>query len=61
MATKAVNAKSKRFDVRVPREVADSVDKLREDGESIGQFVVTALQGEIKRRLRRKKSETPEE
>ncbi|HDC2658242.1 TPA: hypothetical protein O7142_000575 [Salmonella enterica] len=62
MATKAVNAKSKRFDVRVPHEIADSVDKFREDGESIGQFVVTALQGEIKRRQRRKaKADAPEE
>lgn len=62
MATKSVNAKSKRFDVRVPHRIAESVEELREEGESTGQFVVAALEGEIKRRQRRKaKAETPEE
>ncbi|KFX03559.1 hypothetical protein KP22_15910 [Pectobacterium betavasculorum] len=53
MATKSVNAKSKRFDVRVPHNIADAVERLKEDGESTGQFVVTALEGEIKRRQRK--------
>ncbi|EHB43501.1 YlcI/YnfO family protein [Salmonella enterica] len=53
MATKAVNAKSKRFDVRVPHEIADAVEALKSPGESTGQFVVTALELEIKRRQRK--------
>lgn len=59
MATKSVNAKSKRFDVRVPHDIANSVEELKEEGESIGQFVVSALQGEIKRRQRKKAKEAP--
>lgn len=59
MATKSVNAKSKRFDVRVPHDIANSVEELKEDGESIGQFVVAALQGEIKRRLRKQTKAEP--
>ncbi|WP_186367083.1 YlcI/YnfO family protein [Yersinia aldovae] len=61
MATKSVNAKSKRFDVRVPHDIANSVEELKEEGESIGQFVVSALQGEIKRRQRKKAKEAPGE
>ena len=53
MATKSINAKSKRFDVRVPHHVAESVELLKRDGESKGQFVVTALENEIKRRQRK--------
>ncbi|WAH53774.1 hypothetical protein LMA04_06985 [Pseudescherichia vulneris] len=53
MATKSINAKSKRFDVRVPHQVAESVELLKGDGESTGQFVVTALENEIKRRQRK--------
>ncbi|CNG10649.1 MULTISPECIES: YlcI/YnfO family protein [Yersinia] len=59
MSTKSVNAKSKRFDVRVPHDIANSVEELKEEGESIGQFVVSALQGEIKRRQRKKAKEAP--
>ncbi|EHN1233543.1 hypothetical protein LSB05_003914 [Salmonella enterica] len=50
MATKSINAKSKRFDVRVPHEIADAVEKLKNTGESTGQFVVTALEAEIRKR-----------
>ena len=58
MATKGINAKSKRFDVRVPHEVADAVEALKEQGESTGQFVVTALEREIKFRERKKHKST---
>ncbi|EMK7927377.1 YlcI/YnfO family protein, partial [Escherichia coli] len=54
MATKAVNAKSKKLEARVPHAIADAVENLKEDGESTGQFIVSALEGEIKRRQRRK-------
>lgn len=53
MATKSVNAKSKRIDARVPLPLVDAMDSLKENGESTGQFVVTALEGEIKRRQRK--------
>ncbi|MEL0449517.1 YlcI/YnfO family protein, partial [Klebsiella pneumoniae] len=46
MATKSINAKSKRFDVRVPHEIADAVEKFKNKGESTGQFVVAALEAE---------------
>ncbi|WP_063841025.1 YlcI/YnfO family protein [Enterobacter hormaechei] len=59
MATKSINAKSKRFDVRVPHQVAESVELLKSDGESTGQFVVTALENEIKRRQRKLAKEEP--
>ncbi|ENL4813015.1 hypothetical protein AB5F79_001644 [Escherichia coli] len=57
MATKAVNAKSKKLEARVPHAIADAVENLKEDGESTGQFIVSALEGEIKRRQRRKTKE----
>ncbi|MBZ8652104.1 hypothetical protein H5S57_03240 [Escherichia coli] len=58
MATKAVNAKSKKLEARVPHAIADAVENLKEDGESTGQFIVSALEGEIKRRQRRKVKES---
>lgn len=62
MATKAINKKSQTIAARVPHDVANSLEELKEDGESTGQFVVAALKGEIKRRQRRKeKTEDPEE
>ncbi|WP_249541764.1 YlcI/YnfO family protein [Escherichia coli] len=42
MATKAVNAKSKKLEARVPHAIADAVENLKEDGESTGQFIVSA-------------------
>ncbi|WP_047685974.1 MULTISPECIES: YlcI/YnfO family protein [Xenorhabdus] len=55
MATKAVNAKSKKLEARVPHELVDSMEKLKEEGESTAQFIVSAMSGEIKRRLRKSK------
>lgn len=60
MATKSINAKSKRFDVRVPHEIAEAVETLKENDESTGQFVVSALEHEIKRRQRKKAKEESE-
>ncbi|XEG81601.1 hypothetical protein NMD95_03700 [Edwardsiella tarda] len=62
MATGAKNAKSQTIAARVPHDIADSIEELKVEGESTGQFVVTALRGEIKRRQRRKsKADTPAE
>ncbi|CNI43230.1 MULTISPECIES: YlcI/YnfO family protein [Yersinia] len=60
MATGSVNAKSQKIHARVPHEVIDEVELVKDDGESTSQFVVAALQGEIKRRKRKKAKEAPE-
>ncbi|WP_099137145.1 YlcI/YnfO family protein [Xenorhabdus budapestensis] len=56
MATKAVNAKSKKLEARVPHELVDSMEKLKEEGESTAQFIISAMSGEIKRRQRKAKT-----
>lgn len=61
MATKAVNGKSKKLEARVPHAIADAVENLKEEGESTGQFIVSALEGEIKRRQRKKNKEADKE
>ncbi|ENY6784069.1 hypothetical protein HBA43_03345 [Providencia rettgeri] len=55
MATKSINSKSKRIDVRVPHPIVDAMEENKSDGESTAQFIITALQGEIKRRQRKAK------
>ncbi|WP_240745602.1 YlcI/YnfO family protein [Escherichia coli] len=57
MATKAVNGKSKKLEARVPHAIADAVENLKEEGESTSQFIIASMQGEIKRRQRRKAKE----
>ncbi|EAA1043669.1 hypothetical protein DBV60_001010 [Salmonella enterica subsp. enterica serovar Okatie] len=59
MTVDNVNNKSQKMSARVPHDVANSVEELKEPGESTAQFIVTSLQGEIKRRQRRKKLDTP--
>ncbi|HHA1905684.1 TPA: YlcI/YnfO family protein [Enterobacter asburiae] len=54
MATGAKNAKSQMTTVRIPHEVMEDIESLKEDGESTAGFLVTAAKGEIKRRLRKK-------
>jgi len=58
MATKAINAKSKRYDVRVPLELVEQVELLKLEDESTAQFVVAAIAGEIQRRLIKKKEQS---
>lgn len=57
MATKAVNAKSQTIAARVPHDVMNSVEKVKEPGESTGQFVTSALRREVEFRQRRKPKE----
>lgn len=59
MATGAKNAKSQMTTVRIPHEVMDDIEQLKEPGESTAGFLVTAAKGEIKRRQRRKTKEQP--
>lgn len=53
MATGRSNNKSTQIASRVPHEVIEEMEKVKEDGESTGQFIVAALRGEIKRRQRK--------
>ncbi|EAA5748710.1 hypothetical protein ATO90_17945 [Salmonella enterica subsp. enterica serovar Rubislaw] len=57
MATKAVNAKSQTVAARVPHDVMNAVEKVKEPGESTGQFVTAALRREVDFRQRRKPKE----
>ncbi|WP_312740821.1 YlcI/YnfO family protein [Cedecea neteri] len=49
-----VNNKSQKVQARAPHEVVEAMDLVKEPGESTGQFIVTAMEGEIKRRQRKK-------
>ncbi|KFA86289.1 MULTISPECIES: YlcI/YnfO family protein [Enterobacter] len=53
MATGAKNGKSQMTTVRIPHEVMEDIERLREDGESTAGFLVTAAKSEIKRRQRK--------
>ncbi|MEI7245135.1 YlcI/YnfO family protein [Pectobacterium carotovorum] len=57
MATKAANGRSQTIAARVPHEVVKEVEALKEEGETTGQFVVSALQREVKYRQRKKSKE----
>lgn len=61
MVTGAKNAKSQMTTVRIPHDVMEDIESMKDAGESTAGFLVTAARGEVKRRQRRKKSETPEE
>lgn len=50
MATKSINAKSQTIAARIPHDVANSMNELKSEGESIGQFVTEALRREIQYR-----------
>ncbi|ETO44526.1 YlcI/YnfO family protein [Morganella sp. EGD-HP17] len=55
MATGSKNAKSQMTTVRIPHEVMEDIEKLKEDGESTAGFLVTSAKAEIKRRQRKAK------
>ncbi|HGW2224461.1 TPA: YlcI/YnfO family protein [Escherichia coli] len=52
-----INNKSQKLQARAPHEVVEAMEQVKETGESTAQFIVTAMQGEIKRRQRRKAKE----
>ena len=54
MATGTKNEKSQKLQTRAPHEVVEAMEQVKEQGESTAQFIVTAMQCEIKRRQRRK-------
>ncbi|MBN3063548.1 hypothetical protein H5A21_05450 [Pectobacterium aquaticum] len=57
MATGTVNAKSQALKARVPHEVVEGMEQVKESDESTSQFIVAAMQGEIKRRQRKQAKE----
>lgn len=59
MATGTKNDKSQKLQARAPHEVIEAMEKVKEQGESTAQFIVAAMQGEIKRRLRKQAKEEP--
>ncbi|HAU3239747.1 TPA: type II toxin-antitoxin system HicB family antitoxin [Klebsiella pneumoniae] len=60
MATGSVNNKSKQVNVRVPHEVLEEIESVKNNGESTAGFLITAAIGEIKRRQRKKARSEPE-
>ncbi|EKN3461439.1 TPA: YlcI/YnfO family protein [Yersinia enterocolitica] len=61
MATGRRNNKSLQVSVRLPLEDLESIEKVKEDGESTAGFLIAAAQGEIKRRQRKKSKAEPSE
>ncbi|WP_176463811.1 YlcI/YnfO family protein [Escherichia coli] len=57
MATGTTNAKSQALKARVPHEIVNAMESVKESGESTSQFIIASMQGEIKRRQRRKAKE----
>ncbi|MEB0884671.1 YlcI/YnfO family protein [Citrobacter freundii] len=57
MATGSKNAKSQSVTARIAHEIIDGMEAVKNPGESTGQFINSAMQGEIKRRQRKKAKE----
>ncbi|ELY4598211.1 hypothetical protein SM003_000777 [Cronobacter malonaticus] len=55
MATGTTNNKSRQKTARIPLDVLEEMESVKEEGESDAQFIVTSMRGEIKRRQRRNK------
>ncbi|MCK6920466.1 hypothetical protein LRM31_20590 [Enterobacter kobei] len=60
MATGSKNAKSQSVTARIAHEIIDGMEAVKNPGESTGQFINSAMQGEIKRRQRKKARSEPE-
>jgi hypothetical protein len=50
MATGPKNAKSQSVTARIPHDVLDAMETVKQESESTASFIVTAMQGEITRR-----------
>ncbi|APS28682.1 MULTISPECIES: YlcI/YnfO family protein [Pectobacterium] len=57
MATGTKNEKSQKLQARAPHEIVEAMEKVKEPGESTAQFIVAAMQCEIKRRQRKQTKE----
>lgn len=51
-----INNKSQKLQARAPHELVEELEKLKDDGESTAQFIVTAIRREIKYRQRKKRT-----
>ncbi|QJG45905.1 YlcI/YnfO family protein [Escherichia coli] len=61
MATGSKNAKSQSVTARIAHEIIEGMEAVKNPGESTGQFINSAMQGEIKRRQRKKAKEADKE
>lgn len=61
MATGTKNEKSQKVQSRVPHEVIEEMEKVKDSGETTGSFIVLAIRGEIKRRQRKQAKDKAEE
>ncbi|TKI02444.1 YlcI/YnfO family protein [Martelella alba] len=50
MATGNVNNKSQVKNVRIPHDILDSMEIVKQDDETASGFIITAIRGEIARR-----------
>ncbi|MGT3282609.1 YlcI/YnfO family protein, partial [Yersinia enterocolitica] len=50
MATGSKNAKSQSLTARIPHDVMEGMESVKQDGESNAGFIVAAMRGEIARR-----------
>lgn len=50
MATGNVNTKSQLKNIRIPHDVIEGIEALKNDGESMAAFLVSAARNEISRR-----------
>ncbi|ECR8417082.1 hypothetical protein F2D83_13565 [Salmonella enterica] len=57
MATGSKNARSQSVTARITHDIIKGMEQVKAPGESTGQFINTAMDGEIKRRQRRKPKE----
>lgn len=57
MATGNVNTKSQLKNIRIPHDVIEGIEALKNDGESMAAFLVSAARNEISRRQLRESGE----
>lgn len=53
MSTGRINNKSQHTAVRIPLEIVAEMENYKESNESTSQFIIAAIQTEIKRRKRK--------
>lgn len=59
MATGPKNTKSQSLTARIPHDVIEGMESVKQDGESNAGFIVTAMRGEIARRQTDGATENP--
>ena len=59
MATGPKNTKSQSLTARIPHDIMEAMESVKQDGESNAGFIVTAMRGEIARRKAEGSMEDP--